>query len=145
MTYRLETPLISNGFSLSEDKVGPLQPTDSTSSRAALREQYQAQGYLWLKGMLPRAEVLEFRARVFQVFRGAGLVADGTAAVDGFYAGSDKTTGKPHPNKLLMELVRWARFEAFCLAEPMVEFYEDFLEGAVYLHKRKILRYTVPK
>jgi ectoine hydroxylase-related dioxygenase (phytanoyl-CoA dioxygenase family) len=43
-----------------------------------------------------------------------------------------------------MECVRWAAYEAFCLAAPIIEFYEDFLEGAVYLHKRKIIRYTKP-
>jgi ectoine hydroxylase-related dioxygenase (phytanoyl-CoA dioxygenase family) len=76
--------------------------------------------------------------------REAGLVAEGTDSVDGFYSGRELTPGKPHPNKFLMEMVRWARFEAFCLAKPIVEFYEDFLEGAVYLHKRKILRFTRP-
>ncbi|MBI1258635.1 MAG: dehydrogenase [Chloroflexi bacterium] len=144
MTIRLETPLVSNGYSLPPDKVGLLQPTDPNLARAALHEQYQAQGYLWLKGVLLRRDVLDFRARVFETFREAGLVADGTEAVDGFYAGREASAGKPHPNKLLMEMVRWARFEAFCLMQPIVEFYEDFLEGAVYLHKRKILRYTVP-
>ena len=144
MTYRLETPLVSNGFVLPADKIGRLQPTDPTLPRAELWEQYQAQGYLWLKGILSRSDVLAFRARVFETFREAGLVAEGTDALDGFYAGSEHTAGKTHPNKLLMEMVRWSRFEAFCLAQPIVDFYENFLEGAVYLHKRKILRFTVP-
>jgi len=144
MTYRLETPLVSNGYALPANKISHLQPTDPALPRAALWEQYQAQGYLWLKGVLPRTDILDFRARVFETFREAGLVADGTDSVDGLYSGRELTSGKPHPNKLLMEIVRWARFEAFCLAKPIVEFYEDFLEGAVYLHKRKILRYTVP-
>ena len=144
MTYRLETPLVSNGYTLSPDRVRRLQPTDPALLRAALWEQYQAQGYLWLKGVLPRADILDFRARVIEAFRDTGLVAEGTDSGDGFYSGSETTSGKSHPNKLLMELVRWARFEAFCLAQPIVEFYEGFLEGAVYLHKRKILRYTLP-
>ncbi len=144
MTYRLETPLVSNGYTLPADKVGQLQPTAATLPRAALWEQYQAQGYLWLKGILPRAEILDFRARVIETLREAGLVAEGTDSVDGYYSGRELTAGKAHPNKLLMELVRWSRFEAFCLMKPIVEFYEDFLEGAVYLHKRKILRYTRP-
>ena len=144
MTYRLETPLVSNGYILSPERVGQLQPTDPELPRAALWEQYQAQGYLWLKGILPRTDILDFRGRVFEAFREAGLVADTSDSVDGFYSGNETTPGKSHPNKLLMEIVRWARFEAFCLAQSIVEFYEQFLEGAVYLHKRKILRYTLP-
>ena len=37
-----------------------------------------------------------------------------------------------------------ARCEAFCLARPIVGFYEAFLGGPVYLHKRKLLRQTIP-
>lgn len=137
-------PLVSNGYTLTPKRVGSLTPTDYTLPRAALWEQYQAQGYLWLKGILDREAVLDFRRRVFSAFTSTGLVVDGSDPVDGLYSGAEKTSGAQHPNKVLMEIVRWAAFEAFCLAEPIVRFYEDFLEGAVYLHKRKILRYTVP-
>ena len=37
---RLPDPLLSNGFPLSIDKVGQLQPTDPAQPRGALREQY---------------------------------------------------------------------------------------------------------
>lgn len=137
-------PLVSNGYTLSPGHIGFLTPTDYTLPRAALWEQYQAQGYLWLKGILDRDAVLDFRRRVFAAFTDTGLVAAGAEPVDGIYSGVSLTPGKPHPNKVLMEIVRWAAFEGFCLAEPIVRFYEEFLEGAVYLHKRKILRYTVP-
>jgi ectoine hydroxylase-related dioxygenase (phytanoyl-CoA dioxygenase family) len=137
-------PLVSNGYTLTPERVGFLTPTNYTLPRAVLWEQYQAQGYLWLKGILDREAVLDFRRRVFSAFISTGLVVDGSDPVDGFYSGAEKTSGEQHPNKVLMEIVRWAAFEAFCLAEPIVQFYEDFLEGAVYLHKRKILRYTVP-
>ncbi len=137
-------PLLSNGYRLSIDKIGQLQPTDPAQPWAALREQYATQGYLWLKGILPRAEVLAFRRRVFTAFAETGLVKQGTDAVEGVYSGQETTPDKPHPNKILSEMVRWAAFEAFCLAQPMIAFYEAFLDGAVYLHKRKILRYTLP-
>jgi ectoine hydroxylase-related dioxygenase (phytanoyl-CoA dioxygenase family) len=137
-------PLVSNGYTLSQGRVGALVATDYTLPRNALWEQYQAQGYLWLKGILDRDEVLAFRRRVFTAYMDTGLVERGSDPVDGIYSGASLTEGKPHPNKILMEIVRWASFEAFCLAQPIVEFYEEFLEGAVYLHKRKILRYTVP-
>lgn len=142
---RLQSPLLSNDFILPLEKVGQLEPTEPKKSLAALREQYEAQGYLWLKGILPRAEVLAFRRRVFAAFSEAGLLMPGTDAQDGIYSGQEITPGKPHPNKILSEMVRWAAFEAFCLAQPMIAFYEAFFEGAVYLHKRKLLRYTIPQ
>jgi ectoine hydroxylase-related dioxygenase (phytanoyl-CoA dioxygenase family) len=39
-------------------------------------------------------------------------------------------------------MVRWAVYEAFCLQQPILDFYEAFLEGPVYLHKRKLIRRT---
>jgi ectoine hydroxylase-related dioxygenase (phytanoyl-CoA dioxygenase family) len=43
-----------------------------------------------------------------------------------------------------MEFVRTAAYEAFCLNERIWQFYEAFLDGAVYLHKRKIVRSALP-
>ena len=44
----------------------------------------------------------------------------------------------------MVEIVRWAAYEAFCLAKPIVEFFEAFLQGPVYLHKRKLIRFNYP-
>ncbi len=148
MTTTLPTfPLVSNGYELlsTPERLGHLTPSNPHTSMTALREQYESQGYLWLKGLLDRGQVLDFRRRVFEAFRQAGLVAPGTDAGLGVYAGeqSEKAAAL-HPNRVLMEVVRWASYEAFCLAAPIIDFYEAFLDGAVYLHKRKILRYTRP-
>ena len=74
-TLHPDTPLVSNGFPLSArpERLGRLQPTDPTRPLADLREQYRAQGYLWLRGILDRREVLAFRRRYFAAFAGAGL------------------------------------------------------------------------
>lgn len=136
----LTIPLISNGYTL--ENVGWLEPSDPTTSRRILWEQYQEQGYIWLKGLLDRDSVLTFRRRFFEAFRETGLVAPDTDATEGLFSGVEKPL--IHPNKIMIEAVRWAAYEAFCLAAPIIAFYEDFLEGAVYLHKRKIIRYTKP-
>ena len=85
-----DTLLISNGFALSTspDRLGRLVPTDPARPRAELWEQYRAQGYLWLKGILDRQEVLAFRRRFFRAFVEAGLplIAPGTDPVDGIFA-----------------------------------------------------------
>jgi hypothetical protein len=141
--YRLlDKPLVSNGYSLSIEpsRLSWLEPTDPHLSRASLWEQYRAQGCLWLRGILKRQEVLEFRRRFFAAFQAVGLLAAGTDPLDGIYSGHRK--GKHQ--KILGEIVRWASYEAFCLSSEIWQFYEQFLGGPVYLHKRKLIRYTTP-
>jgi ectoine hydroxylase-related dioxygenase (phytanoyl-CoA dioxygenase family) len=137
----LDRPLISNGYTLAPAILGKLEPTDPNRSMDELHEQYRAQGYLWLKHFLDRDEVLAFRRRFFAAFEEVGLLAPGTDPVDGIYSGGeDKETAR----KTLMEIVRWAAYESFCFSPRIWQFYEEFLNGPVYLHKRKIIRYTRP-
>jgi ectoine hydroxylase-related dioxygenase (phytanoyl-CoA dioxygenase family) len=107
-----------------------------------LREQYRAQGYLWLKGLLDRKRVLAFRGRFFEAMRHSGMLMEGSDPAEGIYSGSPPDRGLHE--KLLMEFVRTAAYEAFCLDERIWQFYEAFLEGPVYLHKRKIVRSGLP-
>ena len=108
---------------------------------AELREQFRAQGYLWLKGILPREDVLAFRRRFFAACQPAGLLAPNTDPVDGIYSGHED---KALMRKTMIEIVRWAAYEAFCLSRPIWAFYEAFFDNPVYLHKRKLIRYTRP-
>ncbi|HCI78249.1 MAG TPA: dehydrogenase [Ktedonobacter sp.] len=43
-----------------------------------------------------------------------------------------------------MESVRWPEYEAFCTSSAIWNFYEAFLGGTPFLHKRKIIRYNTP-
>lgn len=141
ITPTLDRPLISNGYTLDPAILGRLEPTDPSLPMDDLREQYRAQGYLWLKHFLDREQVLAFRRRFFAAFEDVGLLAPDTDPVDGIYSGhEDRETAR----KILMETVRWAAYESFCFAPPIWQFYEEFLGGPVYLHKRKIVRYTRP-
>ncbi|HVU14214.1 MAG TPA: phytanoyl-CoA dioxygenase family protein [Phototrophicaceae bacterium] len=136
----IQQALVSNGYTLDPERLGWLTPSDPGEPMERLRAQYDAQGYLWLKGLLDRAFVLDFRARFFEAYRSLGLLAEGSAAVEGLYSGNaiDSQVG----TRLLLEIVRWASYEAFCLAEPIWSFYEALWGEPVYLHKRKIIRYT---
>lgn len=137
-------PLTSNGYALSQapNRLGWLTPSDPSQPRARLWEQFQAQGYLWLKGILDREEVLAFRRRFFAAFQETGLLAPGHDPVEGIWSGEEED--KAAARRILVEAVRWAAYEAFCLAPPIIRFYEEVLNGPVYLHKRKLLRYTKP-
>ncbi len=141
MQTMVDFPLISNGYTLATtpDRLGWLEPSDPTAPIAELREQYQAQGYIWLKGLIPRADVLDFRRRYFEAIADSGVLAPGTDPVEGIYSGSQGRS-----KSSAYEIVRWAAYEAFCLSRPIIDFYESFLGGAVYLHKRKIIRLGKP-
>ncbi|MEN9934353.1 MAG: hypothetical protein RLZZ387_932, partial [Chloroflexota bacterium] len=76
-TVVYDRPLLSNGYTLSNDpsRLGRLTPSDPGRPIAELREQYEAQGYLWLRGALDRGEVLAFRRRYFAALAPSGLLA----------------------------------------------------------------------
>ena len=141
----LDIQLSSNGYDLqmTPDRLGWLTPTDPGTPMAQLREQYQEQGYLWLKGILPRQKVLDFRRRYFTSFMETGLVHRDFDPVEGIYSGGGEA--RVAINRALMTFVRTAAYEAFCLMEEMWRFYDVFLEGDSYLHKRKIVRHTRPQ
>ena len=143
-TMLREKPLVSNGYTLSmaPGRLGMLTPTDPNRPIAELRAQYTEQGYLWLRSILDRDEVLDFRRRYFAAFADTGLLARGSEPIDGIYAGGSED--KMAVRRIMGEAVMWAAYEAFCLAKPIVDFYEAFMGGPPYLHKRKLIRYTRP-
>jgi hypothetical protein len=145
MPKRRATPplLNANGHALSTapDRLGYLRPSDPGEGADTLRERFNADGCLWLKGFLPRRDVLEFRRYVFTAFADTGLLAPGSDPLEGRYSGTPDTD---LARRRLMELVRSAAYEAFCLSPRLWQFMDAFLGGISYLHKRKILRHTRP-
>lgn len=141
---RIGFTLTSNGYALSHtpERLGWLAATDPHTPMPVLREQFRAQGYVWLKGILPREKVLNFRRRYFEAFVETGMLKPGVDAIEGFYGGGGEDRGMV--NRTLMAFVRSAAYEAFCLMEDLWQFYDKFLEGPSYLHKRKIVRHTKP-
>ncbi len=136
--------LISNGFVLdgAPHRLGRLVASDPKEPPDALAERYEKDGYLWLKGLLPRGDVLEFRRYFFAQFLDTGLLAPGSDPADG-KANPDRKA-EDGARRILMEIVRSAAFESFCLQPPLWRFLDGFLGGMSYLHKRKMLRYTRP-
>lgn len=136
---RTDMVLESNGYRLEAALLGPLQPSSPQEPLEALRETYQAQGYLWLKGFLDRQEVLAFRKHFFSAFSQSGLIAGDP--LEGRYSGQESPA---LVSKTLMEQVRSAAYESFCLQPRLWQFMDGFLQGPSYLHKRKIIRHTKP-
>lgn len=142
MTLQLPPTIQSNDYTLSTEssKWGALVASQPTQPIAELREQYQAQGYLWLKGLLNRDAVLNFRRRFFTAVQNTGLMRLGTDPQEGLDSHQGAKT--QDINRILMATVRSAAYEAFCLQPALWQFFEGLLDDVVYLHKRKILRYV---
>jgi hypothetical protein len=141
---RAVAPLLgANGHTLSTapDRLGRLTPSDPAEGVARLRERFNAEGCLWLKGFLDRRAVLDFRRYVFTAFADTGLLQPGSDPMAGIYSGRPETDAV---RRRLMELARSSAFEAFCLTPRLWTFMDTFLNGMSYLHKRKILRHTRP-
>ena len=137
----IDIELVSNTYVLSRqpNRLGWLIPSDPSRPRQELWEQFEEQGYLWLKGLLDRRAVFDFRRRFFQAFSAANLIRPGSDPVEGIYSGQED---KGAAHRLVSQAVRWASYENFCLSAPIWGFYEEVFGEPVMLHKRKILRYT---
>lgn len=141
---RFKESLTSNSTALetTPERLGQLIPSDPDTPTEKLQEQLRAQGYVWLKGFFDREAILDFRGRFFTAFADLGLTAPGSDPRDGLYSGGEVSPSAV--NKRLMEFVRSAAYESFCLQPRLWKFYDAFLQGPSYLHKRKIIRHTTP-
>lgn len=108
----------------------------------ALTARFKQDGYLFLKGFLDRAAVLDQRRRALTHLNHAGLLRTGVDPVPGIAAEVPAERGEV--NRRLMEYVRSAAFESFCMSPRLWQFMDRFVGGLSYLHKRKLLRHTLP-
>jgi len=137
-----EFPLTAHGKTLAAERIGWLTPTDSAIGVDAIRRRYQNDGYVWLKGLLPRADVIDFRGWAFERLAVTGLVEPGSDFSQGI--ASAASVDWSLADRRLMSLVRSAAYEGFCAQPPLTRFMDEFLQGISYLHKRKIMRFTQP-
>lgn len=143
-THAFPQPLISNGYMLSTAprRLGWLEPTSPDLPIERLREQYRAQGYLWLKDFLDHEVVLALRRRFFEPLRESGLLAQGSDPVAGIYSG--RPLAPDVAQQISIEMATSPEYLALCTSRRIWSFYEAFLGGAIYLHKRKLVRFTTP-
>lgn len=136
--------LTANGKVLSTalNRLGYLAPTDPAVGVETIRNLYEAQGYVWLRGLLPRGEVVDFRGWVLSHLAESGLLKPGTDPSLGIAC--DGAFDRQLADRRLMSLVRSTAYEAFCLQPRLSCLMDAFVGGLSYLHKRKIMRFTLP-
>jgi len=159
--------LTSNGYVLDESpaRLAELETTPKRqhTDRDALWERLRRDGYLLLRGALDRDTVMDFRRYYFSE----------TAPVDGYVEPADPVLGlAPEPpdgpplessgptsevarpggvfdreklhHVLFSTIVPGPEYAAFCTQPAVRGFFEWFLGGETFLHKRKIIRCTRP-
>ena len=126
----------------SPQRMGWLKPSSPDEPFDELVGRFKRDGYLFLKGFLDRTAVLDQRRRAFTHLGLAGLLQPGSDPVLGIAA--DIPAERGEVNRRLMEYVRSAAFESFCMSPRLWQFMDRFVGGLSYLHKRKILRHTLP-
>jgi len=121
--------LTSNGYVLDESahRLGSLGavPDRERGDRVLLQVRLRRDGYLFLRGLLDPEVVLAFRRYYFSLTRAA----------------TDRAT---YRQVLFGEIVPGAEYAAFCTQPALRGWFEWFLGGTPFLHKRKIIRQTAP-
>jgi phytanoyl-CoA hydroxylase len=80
---------------LTSNEVDKLHPSYPSEPMEVLRERYNKNGYLLLKGLLPREDVLSARASYFESLSASGVIEPGSAAVDGIFNSSASASDYP--------------------------------------------------
>ncbi|KAH7412122.1 hypothetical protein DE146DRAFT_266608 [Phaeosphaeria sp. MPI-PUGE-AT-0046c] len=77
--------LFVNDGLLRPDQVGELRQSSPDMPLEEIRQRYNEDGYVFLKGLLPRQDVLKAREEYFKMLSPSGVLKPGTQAVDGIF------------------------------------------------------------
>ncbi|KAI8959396.1 hypothetical protein F5Y11DRAFT_368114 [Daldinia sp. FL1419] len=84
-TSPLSIPLYVNDGLLRPDQVGRLRQSFPHEPLDILHQRYEQDGYLFLRGLLPREEVLKAREAYFDLLAPSGVLAPGSHPVEGIF------------------------------------------------------------
>ncbi|KAL6352589.1 hypothetical protein LRP88_13055 [Fusarium phalaenopsidis] len=81
--------LVNDGL-LKPDMIGPLRSSYPSEPIDVLQARYEKDGYLFMKGILPRSDVLNCREAYFKFLSPSGVLQPGSKPVDGIYNAENK-------------------------------------------------------
>ncbi|GAB7352163.1 hypothetical protein MBLNU459_g2646t1 [Dothideomycetes sp. NU459] len=91
----VQPKLYVNDGPLDDSSVGRLRPSYPDEPLEELRSRYQEDGYLFLKGLLPRSDVLKARSSYFSYLSPSGVLAPGTTPEQGIFDASKDAAAFP--------------------------------------------------
>lgn len=89
------TKLFVNDGPLDPADVGSLRPSYPDEPLETLRARYQEDGYIHLKGLIPRADVLKARSSYFSYLAPSGVLAPNTTPEQGIFDASKDSAASP--------------------------------------------------
>ncbi|KAH5369323.1 hypothetical protein HBI48_048560 [Parastagonospora nodorum] len=87
--------LFVNDGLLRSDQVGELRQSSPGLPMDEIRQRYSEDGYVLLKGLLPREDVLKAREEYFKMLRPSGVLKPGTEPVDGIFDSEKDSSDYP--------------------------------------------------
>lgn len=83
-SFKGEKLFVNDGL-LGPEQVGALKESSPDLPIEELRRRYDEDGYVFLKGLLPRDEVLKVREEYFKMLEPSGVLKPGTTPVEGIF------------------------------------------------------------
>ncbi|RMZ67156.1 phytanoyl- hydroxylase [Pyrenophora seminiperda CCB06] len=83
-SFQGERLYVNDGL-LRASQVGQLRESPANLPMEELRRRYQEDGYVFLKGLLPRSDVLAAREEYFKMLAPSGVLKPGTQPVEGIF------------------------------------------------------------
>lgn len=129
--------LYVNDGPLAPDQVGQLHKSDPSESLDVLHSRYERDGYLFLKGLLPRNKVLAARAAYFQAMASTDVLEPGTDPVEGIFNKSADPLDYPNigagaaANGRLSTTNKASEFEDIAVKAHTDEWYIGNQDGSV--------------
>src|SRR6266498_1280533 len=77
--------LAVNDGPLEPEEIAQLRPSELSLPIEELRERYKKDGYLFVKHILPREDVLKAREEYFKLLSPSGVLEEGTKPVEGIF------------------------------------------------------------
>ncbi|KAG0647886.1 hypothetical protein D0Z07_6076 [Hyphodiscus hymeniophilus] len=159
-----KTKLFVNDGLLNPSEVSFLRPSEPGQPLEELRKRYHEDGYLFIKALIPRADVLQARSQYFDLLSPSGVLKPGTTAVEGIYdsekdtalfpgIGSGAAGGNGHPGEHAARFVDLALkahgepwYADFCKHPKLLEFVAKFTGWAEHTlpFRRTLLRNNIP-
>ena len=141
----------------SPNRLGKMFESNPKEDISLLRSRFAKDGYLFLKGLLKKNDVISFREWVFKNLKHTNLLKKGSNLKHGIMndivcnnKNDENFTQSGRSENLLVKnqissIVKSTKYESFCSQPLLANFIDEFIKGMSYLHKRKILRHTLPK
>ena len=144
----------ANSGHVSQSQLGWLRPTTMDTSLEEMKHRFSQDNYLYLKGALPRDDVLKMREHYFSQFTDTGLLDPSRPIVDGAYNADDDPAkhlgiggGDPLEEELarLTEAHRTETYRKFVTHSALTKVVRDLMGwDEEVLLTRTMLRHNVP-